>query len=994
MAAIFQIRRGSGSVSLVDGELYLHKSSGSLQVSLGDGNPITLARLDEPNSGSLHIGGDITASNAYFSGDVAISGNLYLGNAPTDNISALGQFTTNLVPTPTNTIDVGTPTAIWRNIYATTFSGSLEGDVLGLGNPAVFSASVDDRLDQLQLASASLQIFSQSEENKNSTLQTYTSSVNSRLDQLQLASASLQNFTSSQEEKNLVIAAYTASMNTFTSSQEFKDVVIGEYTSSMNSFTSSTNGRLTEIELYTSSLKSAIDVTGGDTRILGNLIVDGTQTSLNTTETFIEDKSITLASGSTNSAIADGAGLNIAGANVSMSWDNTNTRLYFNTNVGIEGSISSSTIVGLNNDSVETYSASVDSRLSNLQSKSASVDNSVSLLGQFTQSQDNKNSTLQTYTASVDSDLTIIHIATASLNDFTASIAGTNEFTASTKIRLNNLETTSASVNEHIVDINTKTGSFETKFDTIGSVTSSLNNFTSSQEAKDLTLEIVTSSLNLATASFNSWTGSTFSTFSTSVDSRLDDVEYMVTVLDPGNIGDAFLQINAFTASSIIRLNNIEAFTSSIDTTIKTKLNVENVVSSSAQVLDVLTSLNSYSASLKNAITVSGTDVSVAGNLTVLGTTTVIDTTTLVIKDNIIELNGAGNANAGLVVRDATGTTTSGSLLWDTTNDYWVAGPLGAESKLLRAGGDNVVSSSAQITPLLPIGTVSGSSQVLDILTSLNSFTSSLDATYATEAEVAAGYEAKGSGIFSGSSQVNFTQISGISNNIVSASTDSNTVDFTITNGNITANLIGGVVSGSSQIDATSTTNWASGIKTQLDLNTVVSGSSQITAGSTTNFSNDVKTQLNANTVISGSSQVVLSSTNGGGTSANVQFGSLGIGTAASGVSGEIRATGDITAFYSSDIRLKENIVPIPNALEKINQISGNTYDWKEGYEELHSHKGNDVGVIAQEIEAILPQIVTNRDTGFKAVQYEKIIPLLIEAIKELSAKVDRLENK
>lgn len=91
---------------------------------------------------------------------------------------------------------------------------------------------------------------------------------------------------------------------------------------------------------------------------------------------------------------------------------------------------------------------------------------------------------------------------------------------------------------------------------------------------------------------------------------------------------------------------------------------------------------------------------------------------------------------------------------------------------------------------------------------------------------------------------------------------------------------------------------------------------------------------------------------------------------------------------------MKENIVPIPNALEKVNQISGNTYDWKEGYDEVHSHKGNDVGVIAQEIEAILPQIVTNRDTGFKAVQYEKIIPLLIEAIKELSSKVDRLENK
>jgi hypothetical protein len=129
-------------------------------------------------------------------------------------------------------------------------------------------------------------------------------------------------------------------------------------------------------------------------------------------------------------------------------------------------------------------------------------------------------------------------------------------------------------------------------------------------------------------------------------------------------------------------------------------------------------------------------------------------------------------------------------------------------------------------------------------------------------------------------------------------------------------------------------------------------------------------------------------------TTSNVRFGSIGVGTTASGVSGEIRATGDITAFYSSDIRLKENIQPIQNALEKVESISGNTYDWKEGFEEMHSHKGNDVGVIAQEIEEILPQIVTNRDNGYKAVNYEKIIPLLIEAIKELSAKVKELESK
>ena len=167
--------------------------------------------------------------------------------------------------------------------------------------------------------------------------------------------------------------------------------------------------------------------------------------------------------------------------------------------------------------------------------------------------------------------------------------------------------------------------------------------------------------------------------------------------------------------------------------------------------------------------------------------------------------------------------------------------------------------------------------------------------------------------------------------------------------------------------------------------NGVVSGSSQITYTSISSIPGGI---------VSGSSQVLGGTGIHSGSSGDYQFNSIGVGTAASALAGEIRATNDITAFYSSDIRLKENIQPIQNALEKVESISGNTYDWKAGYEEIHSHKGNDVGVIAQEIEEILPQIVTNRDNGYKAVQYEKIVPLLIEAIKELSAKIKELENK
>jgi hypothetical protein len=108
------------------------------------------------------------------------------------------------------------------------------------------------------------------------------------------------------------------------------------------------------------------------------------------------------------------------------------------------------------------------------------------------------------------------------------------------------------------------------------------------------------------------------------------------------------------------------------------------------------------------------------------------------------------------------------------------------------------------------------------------------------------------------------------------------------------------------------------------------------------------------------------------------------VGTAASATAGEIRATNDVTAFYSSDKRLKEDITVIKNPIEKLMAIKGVTFNWKEGFNDVHSHTGADTGVIAQEIEALeLPGTVTTRDNGYKAVKYEKLNALLIEGFKQ-----------
>ena len=122
---------------------------------------------------------------------------------------------------------------------------------------------------------------------------------------------------------------------------------------------------------------------------------------------------------------------------------------------------------------------------------------------------------------------------------------------------------------------------------------------------------------------------------------------------------------------------------------------------------------------------------------------------------------------------------------------------------------------------------------------------------------------------------------------------------------------------------------------------------------------------------------------------------SLAVGNIApSATVGRIDASNDIVAYSTSDERLKYNIVPITNPISKIEAIGGYTFDWKPEYKDLHGFEGHDVGVIAQEIESILPEVVTTRDSGYKAVKYEKLVPLLIEAIKDLQKQVDELKNR
>jgi hypothetical protein len=685
--------------------------------------------------------------------------------------------------------------------------------------------------------------------------------------------------------------------------------------------------RLDNIESYTSSLKSAIDVIGGNTRIIGDLIVDGTTTLINTSNTYIEDKSITLASGSTTSNIADGAGFNIAGADVTMSWEDNNQRLYFNTNLGIEGSISSSTITGLNGVSVNTYSTSVDSRLSNLQISTTNVNQHTASINSYTQSNDVLNSLQTTRIDQIVASTASMNLHTASVNGY---IVDLNNWTASQNdkdVILSNItasyNTFTGSTNTSIVELFVTASNHEIRIDDLESKSVTLGTYTSSIDNKFTTLSTITASYNSHTESLNFFTSSTYFTFSQSVDSRLDDVEY-VTGLLGGGLETSLLQVNQateslqlFTSSAELRLNRIEESTSSLNSFSASNGN---------------TSLNTYTSSLDNAIQLTGSTVSFLGDIVVYGTQSIINSENLAVSDNMIYLNNSSsitNPDLGIVGNYNDGTYAHSGIFSDASDNHtW---------KVFKG-----------YTPE-PSGTIDTSHGTFTLANfkaediTGTSFTGQILAT---------------NGVISGSSQ-------------------------------ITTLLPSGIVSGSAQIDGAS-----------LGSNKTIT-----IAGTTVTLGGSISTdaiRISMGSVVTGSAQITLSSTNGYNsvinqnllTTSDVRHNSLGIGMDASATAGRIDASNDIVAFSTSDIRFKENITPIPNALEKISKISGNIYDWKEENKIEHGYEGNDVGVIAQEIEEVLPQLVQTRESGYKAVKYDKLVALLIEGIKELSAKVNELEKK
>lgn len=130
-------------------------------------------------------------------------------------------------------------------------------------------------------------------------------------------------------------------------------------------------------------------------------------------------------------------------------------------------------------------------------------------------------------------------------------------------------------------------------------------------------------------------------------------------------------------------------------------------------------------------------------------------------------------------------------------------------------------------------------------------------------------------------------------------------------------------------------------------------------------------------------------------TTSDAQFDSLGIGVSASGTTGEIRATNNITAYYSDD-RLKTKHGNIEDALNKISTLNGFYYSANKTAQDLGYEPKKEVGVSAQEVNAIMPEVIAPApiDEQYMTVHYDRLVPLLIEGIKELNTKVKHLQKE
>ena len=384
-----------------------------------------------------------------------------------------------------------------------------------------------------------------------------------------------------------------------------------------------------------------------------------------------------------------------------------------------------------------------------------------------------------------------------------------------------------------------------------------------------------------------------------------------------------------------------------------------------------------------------------AGSIT--GTWTVANGSSLVASTIVNQANSAtiaatsANTASRIVLRDASGNFSASTITAS------LSGNASTASKWATA---RTVSFSGDVTGSFSID---GSSDVSNVELTVQADKVALGTD--TTGNYAAAVAVSGSGI-----SLTGTAGEGVSYTINSSATNinsPNTIVFRDGTGNFSAGTITATLSGNAST-ATTATNANNVFITTTTVNGTyyipfvdgVSGNKPLGADQ------DITYNPSTNTLtVGGGSGTFVGNLTGNASSATTASGlnttssyqilSLGVGTAASGTTGEIRATNNITAYYS-DERLKTRLGKIENALDKVDQLSGFYYEANQTAVDLGYEVKREVGVSAQEVEAVMPEIVAPApiDGKYLTVRYERLAPLLIEAIKELRAEINDIKKK
>jgi len=1075
--------------------LNINKADGNVQIELSNSTTGRGFHLISYNGDSFSIHNSLTGlstfridsgSTGYHThlfGDLFVSsGSIEVSDGITGSIAA-----TNGIVSGSSQITLQSTTGFTSyNSALATITGSL-----------ISSASADRvSITNINSATASLII-------ETTNLETFSASVLTRLTEVGVVTGSLISSASAAAIANSNQNTFTASANTSISNLQTTTASLNTSVTNLNSFSSSALTRLSALETETANLETT-------TASLNTSV-----SNLNSFSSSQLGKDATLA---TLTASYDGRFSTIS--TVTSSYDGRFSTLGTYTG-SVEGRFTT----------LAALTGSNSTRLSNLETTTASLNTSVSNLNSFSSSQLGKDATLATLTSSYDGRFTTIGSVTASYDGRFTSLAtytGSNDTKWST---LGSLSGSFARTNSaNIFSGNqTITGSLFVSQDLVVAGSSSIQNISSS--TLNIGTNLITVAVNQPSVRFGGLavidSGSSGASGSLLYDSVQDEFIFVhkgngtnVTsshfILGPetiDNLGnETYLTNNRVPkGSGKEHLNDSQISDDGTTVTIPGALTVtgnitgpitatNGVVSGSSQVISILTSLNSYTASNDTTNTSQNTSITNLNSTTASLNTSVTNlnsytssfpTATVALSNKTISgasntLSNIGNSsltNSSITIAGTStslgGSITAATILQGTgvisgssqlTTDF--------DSRYLNTNGDSVVSGSSQIShdsttgysanrhvdhTAVTITAGSGLTGGGDISTTRTISIATGGVTNAmlagsiandkltNSAITIAGTSTSlggtitlatitgNSGIVSGSSQITNTVVSGSSQITLSSTTGYSAnqhVDHTAVSISAGNGLSGGGTIAATRtlsLDTTSAT-FTSGVTTQNNALGVVSGSktiSGITLGSnlaTLTIGTGLSgTSYNGSTAVTIANSGVLSNIAGSGISVsggtgNVTITNTGVTSAVAGtgvsvsgatgavtisigqsvatsatptfagltINGAITATGDITAYYTSDKRHKNNIQIIPNALEKVSKLNGVTWEWNDDVNEVTKSTPK-TGLIAQDVQSVLPEVVKEREDGFLSLDYSKMMGLMVEAIKEQQTQIHKL---